>query len=104
MILPMQHPKHSPAPANVPDCGCDSPGQPSGCSLNRLGVGCRGSVASISGQPELRRRLMEMGLCDRAEVEVVRRAPLGDPIEVKVRGYCLSLRNDQAACVQVTTA
>jgi Fe2+ transport system protein FeoA len=100
----MEQPTDSPTPPNVTNCGCDRPGQPSACSLNRLGVGCRGSVASVSGQPELRRRLMEMGLCDRAEVEVVRRAPMGDPIEVKVRGYCLSLRNDQAACVQVTTA
>lgn len=85
-------------------CGCDKPGEPAGCSLNRLGVGCRGAVTAVSGGPELRRRLMEMGLCDRAEVEVVRKAPLGDPIEVKVRGYCLSLRNDQAACVHVAMA
>ncbi len=54
-----------------------------------------------SGDAELRRRLLEMGFCNGASVEVVRRAPLGDPIEFRLRGYHLSLREEQAAHVQI---
>ena len=49
----------------------------------------------------VRRRLLEMGFCNGASVEVLRRAPLGDPIAFKVRGYCLSLRDEQAAHVKI---
>lgn len=72
------------------------------CSLNYLGVGCSGCVVSVGGDTELRRRLLEMGFCNGAKVEVLRRAPLGDPIEFRLRGYCLSLRDEQAQYVQVT--
>ena len=56
---------------------------------------------TVGGDPELRRRLLEMGFCNGATVEVVRRAPLGDPIEFRLRGYCLSLRGEQAQFVQI---
>lgn len=72
------------------------------CALNRLGVGCTGSVVSVGGDRELKRRLLEMGFCNGASVEVVRRAPLGDPIEFRLRGYCLSLREEQARFVQIS--
>ena len=81
---------------------CPSDGDRKTCSLNRLGIGCRGTVVSVSGDPELRRRLMEMGFCNGAKVEVHRRAPLGDPIEFRLRGYCLSLRDEQARMVSVS--
>jgi ferrous iron transport protein A len=42
-----------------------------------------------------------MGFCNGASVEVVRRAPLGDPIEFRLRGYCLSLRTEQAQHVRI---
>ena len=71
------------------------------CNLNMLGVGCRACVLAVGGDPVLRRRLLEMGFCNGAEVEVIRRAPLGDPIEFRLRGYCLSLRDEQARHVQV---
>jgi Fe2+ transport system protein FeoA len=71
------------------------------CSLAQLGVGCCGKVLSVSGDADLRRRLLEMGLCGGATVECVRKAPLGDPIEYKIRGYLLSLRGEQARCVTV---
>jgi ferrous iron transport protein A len=64
-------------------------------------VGCQGQVVSVGGDNDLRRRLLEMGFCNGATVEVVRRAPMGDPIEFKLRGYHLSLRSDQAKCVNV---
>src|SRR5215212_2297853 len=61
------------------------------CFLSELGIGCRGCVVSVGGDPEVKRRLLEMGFCNGACVEVVRRAPLRDPIEFRLRGYFLSL-------------
>ena len=81
--------------------GCDHCGTPETCSLNRLGIGCRGSVVAVGGDREVRRRLLEMGFTSGAAVEVIRRAPLGDPIEFRLRGYCLSLRDEQARFVQI---
>jgi ferrous iron transport protein A len=81
--------------------GCNHTGPTETCTLNHLGVGCRGCVVAVGGDVELRRRLLEMGFCNGAEVEVLRRAPLGDPIEFRLRGYCLSLRDEQAQFVQV---
>jgi Fe2+ transport system protein FeoA len=83
----------------VPGCGVERFGQT--CRLNQLGIGCRGSVVTVGGDVALRRRLLEMGFCNGAHVEVIRRAPLGDPIEFRLRGYCLSLRDDQARFVEV---
>ena len=74
------------------------------CRLNCLGVGCCGNVVSVGGDRELKRRLLEMGFCNGAQVEVIRRAPLGDPIEFRLRGYCLSLRDEQAAFIEIATA
>jgi ferrous iron transport protein A len=74
---------------------------PEVCTLNQLGIGCRGSVCAVGGDVELKRRLLEMGFCNGASVEVVRRAPLGDPIEFRLRGYHLSLRDEQARHVQI---
>ena len=71
------------------------------CPLSKLGVGCQAQVISVTGDHDIRRRLLEMGFCNGATVEVVRRAPMGDPIEFKLRGYHLSLRSDQAANVRV---
>ncbi len=81
--------------------GCDPAKCVKTCGLNQLAVGCQGRVVSVAGEPEVRRRLLEMGFCNGATVEVVRRAPLGDPIEFRLRGYHLSLRSDQASCVQI---
>ena len=81
--------------------GCNHCGTPETCGLNQLGVGCRGRVALVGGDAELRRRLLEMGFCNGTPVEVVRRAPLGDPIEFRLRGYHLSLREEQARHVQI---
>lgn len=80
---------------------CNHTGPVSTCDLNKLGIGCSGCVVSVGGDVEVRRRLLEMGFCNGASVEVVRRAPLGDPIEFRLRGYHLSLREEQARFVQV---
>src|SRR4051794_9507151 len=85
-------------------CGlsaCNHSGWPNTCSLNKLGVGCQGQVVAVGGDDHMRRRLMEMGFCNGAMVEVIRRAPLGDPIEFRLRGYHLSLRSEQAEFVQI---
>jgi ferrous iron transport protein A len=80
---------------------CTHHGSPNTCPLSHLGIGCGGHVVTVGGDRDLRRRLLEMGFCNGAKVEVVRRAPLGDPIEFRLRGYHLSLRSDQAQHVVV---
>ena len=80
---------------------CSHTGSVDSCGLNKLGIGCSGCVVSVGGDPDVRRRLLEMGFCNGANVEVIRRAPLGDPIEFRLRGYHLSLREEQAKCVQI---
>lgn len=81
--------------------GCNHTGSVDSCGLNKLSIGCSGCVVSVGGDPDVRRRLLEMGFCNGASVEVVRRAPLGDPIEFRLRGYSLSLREEQAQFVFV---
>ena len=81
---------------------CDHCGDPGTCRLNQLGIGCRGCVVAVGGDSDLRRRLLEMGFTSGADVQVIRRAPLGDPIEFRLRGYCLSLRDEQAQHVTIT--
>lgn len=69
--------------------------------LSKLPVGASGVVVGVDGDAELRRRLLEMGFCNGASIEVVRKAPLGDPVEYRLRGYHLSLRQEQARHVKV---
>lgn len=69
--------------------------------LSALPVGQRGRVTAFDLPAEHRQRLLEMGLTVGAEFQVVRFAPLGDPLEIKVRGYHLSLRKREAAGVHV---
>ena len=83
---------------------CNHCGTTETCSLNRLGIGCRGNVVAVGGDVDVRRRLLERGFTSGASVEVFRRAPLGDPIEFRLRGYCLSLRDEQAQFVQIVPA
>lgn len=82
--------------------GCGHCGPVDGCALSKLGIGRCGNVIAVGGDKHLRRRLLEMGFCNGAKVEVVRRAPLGDPIEFRLRGYHLSLRADQAQYVLIS--
>ncbi|MBX7255113.1 MAG: ferrous iron transport protein A [Candidatus Hydrogenedentes bacterium] len=70
-------------------------------TLNQLRPGDRGVVQGLLGDSSLHQRLQEMGVIEGAEVEVVRIAPLGDPIEIIVQGYHLSLRKAEAAFVEV---
>lgn len=65
-------------------------------NLRHLKAGCTATVARINGEGALRKRLMEMGITKGTAVTVKKIAPLGDPIQINVRGYELSLRKDEA--------
>ncbi len=69
--------------------------------LSALQPGAKGRIAFVSGRGALRQRLMEMGVTSDTLFEVVRVAPLGDPIEIRLRGYNLSLRKSEAEHVEV---
>ena len=64
----------------------------------------RGRILKVGGSGAIRRRLLDMGVVVDSEVEVTRVAPLGDPVEIKVRGYDLALRKEEAADIQVDVA
>ncbi len=70
-------------------------------TLAELGVGQSGRVAQIRGDDEITMRLLEMGLTPGVEFSVVGTAPLGDPLELQVRGYRLSVRKSEAARIEV---
>ena len=72
--------------------------------LAELTSGLRGRVAEVTGSDELSLRLLEMGLTPGAEVVYLGTAPLGDPLEIEVRGYRLSLRRAEAARVIIEPA
>jgi len=69
--------------------------------LASIKVGASAAVTQIVGTDDIAMRLMEMGLTPGVAVLVISTAPLGDPIEVEVRGYHLSLRRSEAARVKV---
>ena len=64
--------------------------------LKDLDVGESGIIISVGGEAKIRRRLFDMGVTPGAKVTMKKRAPLGDPIEVNLRGYELSLRKSEA--------
>lgn len=72
--------------------------------MTGVNTGDSGRIVELAGDDSLVQRLLEMGLTEGEDVEVVRFAPLGDPIEVRVRGYHLSLRRSEAAAVAVEKA
>lgn len=69
--------------------------------LSSLKLGAAGTVTAIKVPPENKGRLLEMGLLVGTTVELIRFAPLGDPVEIKVRGYNLSLRKHEAELIWV---
>jgi ferrous iron transport protein A len=69
--------------------------------LAELPIGSRARVRGIVGTDELSVRLMEMGLTPGVEVALVGQAPLGDPLELELRGYRLSVRRSEAARVEI---
>lgn len=69
--------------------------------LTSLALGASGTVAEINVPPASKPRLMEMGLLVGSKVQLVRFAPMGDPVEIKVRGYNLTLRKSEAEQILV---
>ena len=70
-------------------------------SLDQLQCGQRGTVTAIAGDDGIVQRLLEMGLVEGEEIEVLGFAPFGDPMEIRLRDYRLSLRRSEAARVTV---
>ena len=70
-------------------------------SLDQLILGQRAQVETIQGEDALVQRLLEMGLMEGEEIEVLGFAPLGDPMEIRLRDFRLSLRRSEAKRIQV---
>jgi ferrous iron transport protein A len=70
-------------------------------SLRRLAAGQRAVITGILAEGELGRRIRDMGLIPGAEVRVVGRAPLKDPVALRLKGFTLSLRNNEAGYIRV---
>lgn len=67
--------------------------------LSDFTVGETGCVSKVEGEGKVRRRLFDMGITPGTEVFLRKKAPLGDPIEITIRGYELTLRKDEAVLV-----
>ena len=70
-------------------------------TLRDVPVGAVSKVVKIHGEGALKRRIMDMGITKGVEIFIRKVAPLGDPVEVTVRGYELSLRKDDASMIEV---
>lgn len=70
-------------------------------TLDQLNVGETGQIKSLGGEGKLRRRLLDMGVTPNTQVYLRKRAPLGDPIEITIRGYELSLLKKEAELITV---
>ncbi len=70
-------------------------------TLKDIRIGENARVIKLYGQGAVRRRIMDMGITKGVEISVCKVAPLGDPIEIKVRGYQLSLRKADAEMIEV---
>lgn len=69
--------------------------------LSEFSVGESGKITAVNGEGRIRRRLFDMGVTPGAELTMRKKAPLGDPIEITVRGYELTLRKSEADFVEV---
>jgi ferrous iron transport protein A len=70
-------------------------------TLNLLPIGRKSRIVQVHGEGALRRRLLDMGLTPHTEVLVRKVAPMGDPIEIQLRGYELTLRVDDAKNIEI---
>ena len=70
-------------------------------TLNELKVGQSGTITAVGGEGALRCRLLDMGLTPKTCVKLRKVAPMGDPIEIRVRGYELTLRVEEAQKIEV---
>lgn len=70
-------------------------------TLDNLKPGQHATVRRVRGEGPIRRRLMDMGIVNGIEIEMLKTAPLGDPIEYQLRGYHLSLRKAEARLIEI---
>ena len=70
-------------------------------TLRDLAVGSSASIMKVEGDGELRQHLLDMGMIPGAEVKLMKRAPMGDPVEVLIHGYSLTLRLSEAEKIEV---
>mgnify|MGYP005805679353 FL=1 len=70
-------------------------------TLRDIPVGTAARVRKLHGEGALKRRIMDMGITKGSEIYVRKVAPLGDPVEVTIRGYELTLRKDDADCIEM---
>jgi len=70
-------------------------------SLNDLRPGQKGVISRVGGKGQAHRRILDMGVISGTPIEVLRVAPMGDPIEIRVKGYNLTLRKEEAVNIQV---
>ena len=70
-------------------------------TLDKLPIGKEAVITSVGGDGNLRLRLLDMGLIPKTKVKITRVAPMGDPIELQLRGYVLTIRLEDAAKVKV---
>jgi Fe2+ transport system protein FeoA len=69
--------------------------------LSQLGIGERATVVAVNGEGAIRRRLFDMGITPGTEIYLRKKAPLGDPIEITLRGYELTLRKAEAEKIEM---
>jgi len=70
-------------------------------TLDQMKPGEKGKICTVGGEGALRLRFLDMGLIPRTEIMVLKLAPMGDPIEIRIRGYHLTLRKDEARWIEV---
>ncbi len=70
-------------------------------TLDRIQTGIKGTVTRVGGEGPLRLRLLDMGIIPGTEIMVYKKAPMGDPIEIHLRGYSLTILKSEAANIEV---
>ncbi len=73
-------------------------------TLDKLKIGESGVITAVGGEGALRLRLLDMGLIPKTKVKVQKVAPLGDPIQILIRGYDLTIRKEDACVIDVERA
>ena len=71
-------------------------------TLRDLKIGESTRIKSVGGQGALRQHFLDMGVVPGAEIKLMKLAPMGDPIELEIRGYTLTIRKEDAAKIEVT--
>ncbi|CAN5501995.1 ferrous iron transport protein A [soil metagenome] len=71
-------------------------------NLTNLPIGTQAKVVAVNGNNAITKRLMEMGVVPGVSVRVIKSAPFGDPLEIRVRGYHLAMRKNEADAIEVS--